>query len=102
VQEEEQLPAIYMFLAGLKDTVEEGPLALANHMNLYAWEAFIEFSWEYLLDKAFGIWKDPPWVPNTDPALLPDYVLPSFPIELRNAAVTYARWLRQAMEGPPN
>jgi hypothetical protein len=32
-----------MFLAKLKNAMEEGPLALANHMNLYTREAFTEF-----------------------------------------------------------
>lgn len=35
--------------------MEEGSLALTNHMNLYTREAFTEFSQEYLLDLAFEI-----------------------------------------------
>lgn len=44
-----------MFLVGLEDVMEEGSLTLANHMNLYAREAFTKFSQEYLLNLAFKI-----------------------------------------------
>ena len=36
VQEEEQQPAIYTFLAGIKDIMEGRPLALAHHMDHHA------------------------------------------------------------------
>jgi hypothetical protein len=31
-----------MFLSGLKDVVEVGPLALSHHVNFYAYETFVE------------------------------------------------------------
>jgi hypothetical protein len=49
-------PSIYLFRAGLEDAMEAGPLVLAHHMNLHAWEAFAKFSWEYLLDKIYVPW----------------------------------------------
>jgi hypothetical protein len=55
LEEEEEPLAICMFLVGLKDVMEEGSLTLPNHMNLYAQEAFTEFSQEYLLNLAFKI-----------------------------------------------
>ena len=79
VQEEEQPPAIYMFLAGLEDAMEERPLALAHHMNLYAPEAINKFSQEYLLATAFEVWKDPCWVPESGPPPLP-YLTTSYPV----------------------
>jgi hypothetical protein len=54
VLEEEEPLAICMFLVRLEDVMEEGSLTLPNHMNLYAQEAFTEFSQEYLLNLALG------------------------------------------------
>jgi hypothetical protein len=39
--------------------MKAGPIELASHMNLDTKEAFSKFSWEYLLDIAFEIEKDP-------------------------------------------
>jgi hypothetical protein len=55
----EQPPPICALLVGLEGAMKAGPIELASHMNLDTKEAFSKFSWEYLLDIAFEIWKDP-------------------------------------------
>ena len=79
-----------MFLAGLEEDVEGGPLALACHMSLYAWDVFVEASQEHLLDMMFKIQKDPNWVPNIDPSTLPYHILLGFPFGLKNMEATYS------------
>jgi hypothetical protein len=48
-----------MFLTRLEDAVEARPLVLAHHMDLYAWEAFIKFPREFVLDKICMLLADP-------------------------------------------
>lgn len=100
--QEEEPPSICMFLAGLEETMETGPLALANHMDLYAWETFAEFSREHILDKICMLLGNPCWVPATDPTLLLDCILTGYPTRLQNVTATYNRWLCQTVTAAPD
>jgi len=85
MQEEKQPPSLRMF-PGLEDAVEAEPLALAHHMNLYAREAFADFSREFIHNKVLMRVddKDPLWVRDKDPAPLPRCILTDFSIGLTN------------------
>jgi hypothetical protein len=101
MQEDEQPPSICLFLVGIENAMEAGPLVLAGHMNLHSREAFTEFSSEYLLDKICILFVDSCWVPDADPTPLLDFILTGFPTEIRNVAATYGSWLRQSIEAIP-
>lgn len=46
------MSSIFMFLSGLKDVVEVGPLALSHHVNFYAYETFVEINRDFIVNKS--------------------------------------------------
>jgi hypothetical protein len=52
VMQEEQLHPLCKVLAGLENTVDVGAPALARHMDLHAWNVFVEFCLEHIVNWA--------------------------------------------------